>query len=128
MTMKPQGKEKVIIDKDLLLQSYFQIEKIYNKTLDDELNIAFKNLEKAIGFRYIRTLEKTQTDEDFKKKDNHSYYGTNSGSTWFNIYNPSSCTTDYTIKLPLLTDNDSITLKDTKKIGKGKKVKNDRKR
>lgn len=60
--MKPQGKEKVTIDKDLLLTVYFEIEKVYNKTLDSDLNFAFLKLERATGFRYVRTLEKIEND------------------------------------------------------------------
>jgi hypothetical protein len=56
--MTPQGKEKIILDKDQLLLTYFHLEKAYNKNLDDDIQFAFFSLEKATGYTYERTLKR----------------------------------------------------------------------
>ena len=51
------GKEHVLVDKDKLLEAYIQLDQIYSKSLDSNLNFAFQQIENATGFHYKRTLE-----------------------------------------------------------------------
>jgi hypothetical protein len=64
MTIEKLGKEKVLVDKDKLLEAYMLFDRLYTKNLDNELNFAFLKIEEAIGLYYKRTLEKKEDKEN----------------------------------------------------------------
>jgi hypothetical protein len=66
--MRPQGKEKIILDKTALLEAYFYLDKLYHKTMDSDLEIVYSNLRKATGYDYDRTLRKVENNKHDRKK------------------------------------------------------------
>ncbi len=63
MTLKNNlGKEKILVDKDKLLQAYIELDQIFSRNLDGNLNFAFMKIEQATGLYYERSLVKKPYD------------------------------------------------------------------
>ena len=68
MTFKKQGKAKIELDKDKLLLAYFELDKLFNQDMRDEIRDIYNHIEKATGFSLERTLKKVKPIKNDRKK------------------------------------------------------------
>jgi hypothetical protein len=118
------GKEKVLVDKDKLLDAYIQLDQMFKNSMDSNLTFAFMRIEEATGLYYERTLVKKRkpTNEPKKEEKIGSFTFTNPPSYTFTM--PASTTAitgDTNIKYPSLTNDNNK--KNNKRRGRPKKEK-----
>jgi hypothetical protein len=65
MTTK-NNTEKIILDKDALFQAYLTLDQEYSRTLDDNLNYIYFQLEKATGYKFERMLKRVELNDNKK--------------------------------------------------------------
>ena len=66
MSSEEFGIEKIDLDKDELFLAYFELDKLFNKTMDSDLDSIYRHIEKATGYTYKRTLGKREREFEMK--------------------------------------------------------------